>query len=76
MFGPVEHPWFDALWRRIALVGFCAAWTGVEYYNNNTTWVYIMAAITAYAAWSYLFTYKGSKTAEPETGSEKEADPE
>ncbi|WP_428642363.1 hypothetical protein [Roseibium sp.] len=59
MFGPVEHPWFDPLWRRIVLVAFCACWTGVEYYFGNTTWVYIMAAITAYAGWAYLVAYKG-----------------
>lgn len=59
VFGPVEHPWFDALWRRIVLVAFCAGWTGVEYAFGNITWVYIMAAITAYAAWAYLFNYKG-----------------
>ncbi|MEP3048720.1 MAG: hypothetical protein ABJL55_15390 [Roseibium sp.] len=76
MFGPVEHPWFDPLWRRIALVGFCTVWTGVEFYFNNTTWGYIMIAITTYAAWSYLFTYKGSEAKDPETASDEDPNSE
>lgn len=67
LFGPVEHPWFDPLWRRILLVAFCAGWTGVEYAFENTTWVYIMVAITAYAGWSYLIAYKGPDDPSRET---------
>lgn len=58
MLGSVEHPWFDPLWRRIALVAFCAAWTGLEYFFENITWVYIMVAITVYAAWAFLLSYR------------------
>lgn len=60
MFGPVEHPWFDPLWRRIVLVAVCAGWTGVEIYFGNMTWVFIMGAIALYAAWAFLVAYKGS----------------
>ena len=62
LLGPVEHPWFDPLWRRIVLVCFCAAWVGIEYYFQNMSWVYITLAITAYAFWSYLIAYKGPET--------------
>lgn len=74
VFGPVEHPWFDPLWRRIVLVAFCAAWTGVEYSFGNTTWVYIMAAITGYAGWAYLFAYKGPEHPDRETRPRMEED--
>ncbi|MCK7610905.1 hypothetical protein M0H32_01925 [Roseibium sp. CAU 1639] len=74
VFGPVEHPWFDPLWRRIVLVAFCAAWTGVEYSFGNTTWVYIMAAITAYAGWAYLVAYKGPDHADRQTRPRMEED--
>ncbi len=59
VLGPVEHPWFDPLWRRVLLVLFCGAWAGMEYYLGNITWVYIIGAITGYAAWAYLIGYKG-----------------
>jgi hypothetical protein len=68
VFGGFEHPWLDPLWRRILLVLFCGAWTGVEYLNNNQTWAIIIAAITAYAAWGYLFAYKVTSADEPRTG--------
>ncbi|OJJ13320.1 hypothetical protein BKI51_04620 [Alphaproteobacteria bacterium AO1-B] len=66
VFGGFEHPWLDPLWRRILIVGFCAAWTGVEYYNDNQTWAIIVGAITAYAFYGYLIAYKGSTTKLPE----------
>lgn len=58
MFGGVEHPWLDPLWRRIALVLFCCFWTGVEFYNQNQTWGIIVALVSAYAFWSYLISYR------------------
>ncbi len=72
VFGPVEHPWFDPLWRRIVLVAVCALWTGVELAFENTTWFYIMTAITAYAAWSYLYAYKGPDDPSRETRSQSD----
>lgn len=59
VFGPVEHPWLDPLWRRIALVVFCGAWTGMEYYLGHSGWAIFVGLVTLYAAWSYLVTYKG-----------------
>jgi len=67
VFGPVEHPWFDPLWRRLILVGFCAGWTGLEYSLGNSTWVFIMGAITLYAGWAYLYAYKGPHDPDRET---------
>ncbi len=60
MFGPVEHPFLDPLWRRIALVISCAIWTGVEFALGQDMWVYIVGGITVYGAWAFLFSYKGS----------------
>ncbi|MCV0427310.1 MAG: hypothetical protein K5905_17755 [Roseibium sp.] len=67
VFGPVEHPWLDPLWRRILLVAFCAGWTGVEFVYGNSTWVFIAGAIALYAAWAYLVTYKGPDTPDRKT---------
>lgn len=59
MFGAAEHPWLDPFWRRLVLVLFCAGWTVFEYSMGETTWTYIVGAITLYAAWAYLYAYKG-----------------
>ncbi|WP_422039812.1 hypothetical protein [Roseibium sp.] len=60
VLGPAEHPWLDPLWRRVALVVFCGGWTIVEFAAGNTGWASIVGAITAYAAWCYLYAYKGA----------------
>ena len=54
-----EHPFFRPLWRRIALVAFCAVWTAIEVWNNSGLWVWLTAGLTAYAAWLFLLNYKG-----------------
>lgn len=59
VLGAAEHPWLDPFWRRLVLVLFCAGWTVMEYAMGNATWAYIVGAITLYAAWAYLYTYKG-----------------
>lgn len=58
VFGPVEHPFLHPLWRRVVLIAFCALWTLIEYQLGNTTWMYIIGAITLYGAWAYLIAYK------------------
>jgi hypothetical protein len=53
-----EHPFFRPLWRRVAIVALCAAWTAFEYWNGETMWATLVGAITAYGAWVFLLTYK------------------
>lgn len=65
VLGPAEHPWLDPLWRRVALVVFCGGWTILEFAAGNTGWASIVGAITAYAAWCYLYAYKGSDDPSP-----------
>jgi hypothetical protein len=61
-----DHPFFRPLWRRIAIVAFCAAWAAWEYSNGQTMWATIAAGMAAYGAWVFLVTYKAP--AEPEPG--------
>jgi len=67
VFGNSEHPWLDPLWRRIALVAVCCVWTGVEFYHDNHTWAAIAGAITAYAVWTHLVSYKPQDGIPPNT---------
>lgn len=52
-----DHPFFRPLWRRIAVVVFCAAWAAWELYNNQPFWATLAGGMAAYAAWMYLITY-------------------
>jgi hypothetical protein len=60
-----SHPFFRPLWRRVALVAVCAAWTVVELVVGDPTWAVMTGAIGAYAAWTFLIAYKpATETAE------------
>ncbi len=52
-----DHPFFRPLWRRIALVAFCAAWAIWEVQRGEAFWMTIAVGMTAYAAWTFLITY-------------------
>lgn len=49
---------FKPLWRRIAIVAVCVAWTGFEFANGDQVWTMIAGATTAYGIWSLLLAYK------------------
>lgn len=53
-----DHPFYRPLWVRLLLVGFCAAWTAVEFYQEQGFWGMIFLAMTAYAASVLLIFYK------------------
>jgi len=63
-----DHPFFRPLWRRVAIVAFCAAWAAFEYYNQQELWGMIALGMTAYGVWTLLWTYK--VPAEPQQGTE------
>lgn len=52
-----DAPFMRPLWRRVALVAFCAVWTIWEYWNGETFWAVIVGLVTAYGAWTYLIDY-------------------
>lgn len=61
-----EHPFFRPLWRRVAVVAVCAAWSIFEFSNGATMWGTIAGGFTAYAVWQFFFLYK--EPAEPVAG--------
>jgi len=67
MFGNSSHPFFDPLWRRIALVVFCLCWSSVEFYFANTMWGFLILAIALYAGWAYLLSYDKSGQGEKQS---------
>ncbi|MDN2579618.1 hypothetical protein [Aquibium sp. ELW1220] len=49
---------FRPLWRRVAIVAVSAGWAVLEWTYGDETWTMIAAAVTAYGAWSLLYSYK------------------
>lgn len=58
MMGDTNHSFFRPLWRRLAIIAFCAAWSVFEFANGETTWGTMAAAMTVYGVWSFLIAYK------------------
>lgn len=63
-----DHPFYRPLWRRMLLVGLCATWTGVEFYNGEQAWATIFLVVTAYAFANLILFFKPSDPAEKPPG--------
>jgi hypothetical protein len=61
-----NHPFFRPLWRRVAIVAFCALWSLFELvYVGDTTWAIMTGIVAAYAAWTFLISYQPTLDADP-----------
>lgn len=52
-----RQDFFAPVWRRVAIVGACAGWAGLELYSGETYWAGIAAAVTVYGVWSFFLNY-------------------
>ncbi|MEX0627712.1 MAG: DUF3329 domain-containing protein [Cucumibacter sp.] len=52
-----DRAFFKPLWRRVAVVAFCAVWAGVEFFLGDPTWAAIVAGIGVLAAWLFLVRF-------------------
>ncbi|KQR69181.1 hypothetical protein ASG25_16310 [Rhizobium sp. Leaf384] len=59
-----DHPFYRPLWRRLLIVGSCALWTAVEFWNGATTWGMIFLAVTAYTSATLIVFFKPKATTE------------
>ncbi len=64
MTNKADHPWLRPLWRRIALVAFCAAWSIFELVAGEPFWAVLAIGMTAYGAWLFLINYKPGESKE------------
>jgi hypothetical protein len=53
-----EHPFFRPLWRRVAVVAVCVAWSIFEFATGAPFWGMIAGGFAAYAVWQFFFLYK------------------
>jgi hypothetical protein len=56
-----KNPFFQPLWRRIAIVAVVAVWLCLEvFYTRDTVWMSIVGAILAYGVWSFFLSWPKS----------------
>lgn len=60
-----DHPFYRPLWVRLVLVGLCAGWTAVEFYNESSGWGMLFLAVTAYAFAQLILFYKPKDQEKP-----------
>ena len=52
-----EHPFFRPLWRRVAIVAVCLAWSGLEFANGSSGWGMAALGFAAYGVWQFFYLY-------------------
>lgn len=57
------HPFLRPLWRRMALVVFCAVWAAIEFYAGEPFWGTLAGGMAAYAIWMFIITYRPDEQA-------------
>lgn len=53
-----NHPYFRPLWRRVAIVGFCGAWTFVEWRYGEQIWMIMILTLTVWLAWAFFLAFE------------------
>lgn len=67
-----DHPFFRPLWRRVAIVVVCTAWSVLEFATGSPMWGTLAGGMAAYGAWLYLVNYKPPADPEGPPASGKE----
>lgn len=50
-----NHPFYNALWRRLLVPGVCFAWVVTELVIGSPTWAAIVGAVGVYATYKLFF---------------------
>jgi len=53
-----ENPFFQPLWRRIAIVAVCFGWAIFEFSTNVPFWGTIALGFGAYGIWQFFIAWK------------------
>ena len=53
-----NHLFFVPLWRRVAVVSFCAAWAVLEGLYGETVWMAVSLALAVWLGWAFFFAFK------------------
>ena len=56
-----KHPFFQPLWRRIAIVALVAGWLGFEViYTRDSLWISVATVMLIYGIWSFFISWPKS----------------
>jgi hypothetical protein len=53
-----SHPLYRRLWVRLLIVGFCAAWSVIEFVNREAFWGTVVGGVAVYSAYELLLKFK------------------
>jgi hypothetical protein len=54
-----RHPWFEPLWRRLAVLAVCLGWVGLEAWNEpGGLWLWVALAVTGWGVWDLFLAGK------------------
>lgn len=71
----LRHPFFNPLWRRIAVTAFTALWAAFEFVIGSQLWPLFFGAVAAWLFWSFLIAWDGpvaDPRAQDEAGDRKQ----
>ncbi len=50
-----DHPIFDRLWRRLAVIVVCIGWAVLEFYQGAPFWGILFGAMGLYCIYGFFF---------------------
>ncbi len=53
-----NHPFYDALWRRVLIPAVCFVWVAIELYAGEPVWAGIVAVVGLFATYKLFFDRK------------------
>ena len=60
-----NHPFYDALWRRLLIPVVCLVWVGIELYAGEPLWAGIVAVVGLYATYKLFWQERQPRSDDP-----------
>ncbi len=61
-----NHPFYDALWRRVLIPAVCFVWCAIELYTGEIVWAAIVGVLGLYSTYKLFFDRKASGGDKPQ----------
>ncbi|MBF0277244.1 MAG: DUF3329 domain-containing protein [SAR324 cluster bacterium] len=59
-----NHPFFELLWRRLAVIAVCLGWAALEFYQASPFWGILFGTLGLYCIYGFFFIRKEKKHSE------------
>ena len=50
-----NHPFFDQIWRRLAIILVCLGWAVLEFFQDAHFWGFLFGALGLYCIYGFFF---------------------